>query len=419
MISSSSFQLFFITTLLYGLRAAKTNGSDYCRTGQRCWPGDAEISKFKVSLTGQIYSAGITGYKNASYVKNLDYITEPALIVDALNTDDVQKSIRFARKYHIQISVLSSGHDYIGRSTGFQTLMIRMDKMNSTSVPRCGAARSVAMGGWFLGGGHSALSRKFGLGVDQILSFAAVLADGKKVNVSANGLVYEDGTFSSDTDLFWALRGGGGVFAMITQFHFQLHPAPEDGFVTLTTSFPWYDAVHGNVGEQVLDFWNKLLASNLTENWGGYVIVYHKNHSHPITKETIRGSVSFALLHYGGWTEATESIKPLVDFHPEWRKYWLKSVLKDFSSEFYKLGYGVYYNGTDADLVSWKTEYWGDAHYTRLLAIKRKYDPDRFFTGLHCVSSDLPYTGGALSSFSSRFSPLFSLLTLLAAFNLY
>ncbi|XP_074652771.1 uncharacterized protein LOC141907101 [Tubulanus polymorphus] len=348
--------VYAVSSIILGIILPGING--YCLpTNTTCWPSDSVRKAFEASLDGSSFLPGSPGYNEAKYVKNWAYITTPALVVSAKSVADVQKSIQFGRKFNLSMSFLSSGHDYIGRNTGEYTLMVRMNELNKMTVfPNDsnsptgssmiaetganwgsvykevdkynkvavgGAAHTVAMGGWFLGGGHSPLSRKLGLGVDQILSFAVVLPDGEIANVSATGIVYSNGTkLPNSTDLFWALRGGGGgALAIVTSFHFKLHTPPAGGFVTLFLAFPWYHGYFGSIGDVVLDTWNKLLADYLNENWGGYVIITHVTYTDPTLKIPVKGNILLSLVHWGPWSEAINSIKPLLDFHPEWR--WL------------------------------------------------------------------------------------------------
>ncbi|CAH1796338.1 unnamed protein product [Owenia fusiformis] len=543
-------QLGWLLLAIVCVLPAFSNGeeSEYCLAETPCWPSDGRVGEFMYSLSGgytDVHYIDLASYYLVKYVKNWDYWTWPSLVVICRTPEDVQKSVRFAKKYGIKMSMLSSGHDYIGRSTGYMTVMIRMNDMNDMTVftedansdtgssmiaetganwenvyeevdkhdliAVGGAAHTVAMGGWFLGGGHSAVSRKLGLGVDQIMSYRMVLADGQFANISAEGVTYENGTVSTDTDLFWALRGGGGgSFGVVTSFHFRLHPKPLNGLIGYTADYPYFLENGTDVGSLVLDNWGRFLKNNMTENWGGYVMIQKYNSISE--NKTTKGQVVFYLIHYGGdFAEAVNTLKPLVDFMPdarlkevEWKNYtsfwdynklnaddlasatyivnrliqpadlegsegnlspmaqffkgefdaypdlpddrfihctathigkktslpaadatavnpafrtallslscgnggWvnitghidtpmkvhLKGVMRDFAKELYTIGEGVYLNEPDSELTDWKTDYWGN-NYGRLLEAKRKYDPERYFTCLHCVGSDLPYTG--------------------------
>lgn len=169
---------------------------------------------------------------------------------------DVANALRFAQQYNIQVVVKSTGHDFQGRSTAAGALMIWMHTYTGVSIATTsacpgdtpipaitvlggtswgtvydalppqygvvgGSSRTVcACGGYTLGGGHSYMSPAYGLAVDNVLAFDAVLANGTMVTASA----------CSNTDLFWALRGGGGgTFAVITSATYKLHPTPAAG----------------------------------------------------------------------------------------------------------------------------------------------------------------------------------------------
>lgn len=174
---------------------------------------------------------------------------------------DVSSTLSFAAQRNIRVVIKTSGHEFQGRSTAAGALLIWMYNYkniqiveNYTScagdapVPAVnvtgaagwgevyaavspkygvvgGSARTVAAcGGYTLGGGHSYMSPAFGLAVDNVLAFSAVLANGTYVTVSA----------CSYPDLFWALRGGGGgSFAVVTSAVYRLHPTPAEGVTGL------------------------------------------------------------------------------------------------------------------------------------------------------------------------------------------
>lgn len=163
--------------------------------------------------------------------------------------------IRFAQKHRIAFNIKNSGHDYSGRSTSPDSLTIwthplqkiefheawqpdqcesvKMQKAfvfgggvkwidaysaahekNVTLVGGAQAVVSVA-GGWLQGGGHSILTAAYGLGIDQVLQFKIILANGELVTVNK----------CQHPDLFWALRGGGGgTFGVVTEVAMKVHP---------------------------------------------------------------------------------------------------------------------------------------------------------------------------------------------------
>lgn len=175
--------------------------------------------------------------------------------VDARDGSHVAAAINFARKHNIRLSVKSTGHDYLGRSVAPNTLAIWTHNLATTryyptftakncpSVQRtnvgemgagvlardaypffqdynmavCGGnAASVGLAGGFgLGGGHGVFTPIYGLLVDQAIEFDVVTADGQLRTINE----------CNDPDLFWAMRGGGGTYAVLLAYRFQLYPA--------------------------------------------------------------------------------------------------------------------------------------------------------------------------------------------------
>lgn len=164
----------------------------------------------------------------------------PAYIVEAKEASDIQSALEFSKKHDIQVTVKTTGHSYHGASTAKDSLLIWMQNFEKNGTiyddyTSCdgtkiyhaviavnggetwndvieavgtdyhvvtGGARTVsAAGGWLQGSGLSFTSRQYGLGVDQAVQFEAVLADGTMATANA----------CENTDLFWALRGGGGT----------------------------------------------------------------------------------------------------------------------------------------------------------------------------------------------------------------
>jgi hypothetical protein len=186
-----------------------------------------------------------------STVENL-----PLYVVEAKNPADVTAAIQFARAHDIQVTIKTTGHSYQGSSTARNSLLIWMQNFDKDGTiiqefqDSCadtaaldyavvsigggqvwndvldavgdkyhmvtGAARTVsAAGGWLQGCGLSFSSRTYGIGIDQVAAFEVVLADGSQVVVDA----------CSNSDLFWALRGGGGgTFGVVTNVKYRLHP---------------------------------------------------------------------------------------------------------------------------------------------------------------------------------------------------
>src|SRR5581483_4639191 len=201
------------------------------------------------ALRGELILPGDAGYDQARAVYNGMIDKHPAAIARCRDTADVVTCVRFCRAHEIEIAVRGGGHNAAGLGVWDGALVIDLSTLRSTTVdpqshtvrvdPGCtwadvdhatvafgmatpsGFLGSTGVAGLTLGGGIGYLSRRFGLTVDNLLSADVVLADGSLVTAS------ED----SHSDLFWALRGGGGNFGIVTSFTFRCHDIGEGGTV--------------------------------------------------------------------------------------------------------------------------------------------------------------------------------------------
>ncbi|KAJ4362423.1 hypothetical protein N0V83_010516 [Neocucurbitaria cava] len=193
--------------------------------------------------------------------------------VQARNADDISKTLNFVREHGIRVSIKNTGHDYFGRSSAANSLAIWTHNMKETKYHKTfqpqgcktryknigevsagiqgqeawkffeplgmlvtvGAVGSVGIAGGFgQGGGHGPLGPAYGLMVDQAVEFEVVTADGTKRTINE----------CSDKDLFWAMRGGGGGnYAVLTSYKFQLHPAVPLNVYSFQAHFPTPDGV--------------------------------------------------------------------------------------------------------------------------------------------------------------------------------
>ncbi|KAI0453359.1 FAD-binding domain-containing protein [Xylaria acuta] len=199
----------------------------------------------------------------------------PAYVVNATAAMDVKLSFDFARKHNVRVVVKSSGHDYQGRSQAPGALSIwvhhmqshkihndsfkpkgckftidtpavtvgggsqlgaiyeELDKINRTVVG--GNSKSVSVGGYLTGGGHSILGPRYGLGADNVLEMEVVTPMGDIVTANE----------CQNEDLFWAMRGGGGsTFGVMTSVTLTTYPTPKVvagliGFLSLDLNAPW------------------------------------------------------------------------------------------------------------------------------------------------------------------------------------
>jgi len=239
-------------------------------------------------------------YINSSQTAPCQQGLVPVVAADVQNVQDVQASVKFAAKHDLLLVVKNTGHDYLGRSSGaggfsIWTHHLRGIEFSTSFTPaKCsssaavsavsvaageqwdavyraadangvvvvgGGAHSVgAAGGWLLGGGHSPLSFTYGLGVDNVIQFTIVLADGSVKTVSA----------CSDSDLFWALRGGGGsAFGVVTSVVYKTHPPIEN---ILVTELTWNGATPNDSIALAGQFF-KTLPKLMDANWSGYSFI--------------------------------------------------------------------------------------------------------------------------------------------------
>jgi len=202
---------------------------------------ETSINELKGKLRGSIIQPGDNDYESARKVYNAMIDKRPRLIARCVDVADVILCVNFARENKVLLSIRGGGHNAGGLGICDDGLVIdlgaikyaRVDPAAATvtagggctwgdvdhathafgmAVPS-GIISTTGVGGLTLGGGIGHLTRKFGLTIDNLLSADVVLASGDFVRASAN----------ENPDLFWALRGGGGNFGVVTAFTFKLH----------------------------------------------------------------------------------------------------------------------------------------------------------------------------------------------------
>ena len=193
-------------------------------------------------LGGEVILPDDPRYDEARAVHNAMIDKRPAVIVRAGSTDDIVSALDYAQRSKLAVAVRGGGHNGPGFGTVDGGIVIDLSRLNGVDVDAdartvrvqggatwgqvdtathayglatpSGIIASTGVGGLTLGGGHGYLSRKHGLTIDNLLEAEVVLADGRVVTASE----------SDHPDLFWALRGGGGNFGVVTSFTFRLHP---------------------------------------------------------------------------------------------------------------------------------------------------------------------------------------------------
>jgi FAD/FMN-containing dehydrogenase len=201
----------------------------------------ASISALKAGMRGPVLMHDSPGYDEARTVWNAMIDRRPGLIVRCADALDVIKSIQFASAHGLLVAIRGGGHNIAGSGVCDGGLVIDLSQMKSVRVDPTaqrawvepgatladvdretqafglvvptGINSTTGVAGLTLGGGFGWSTRKFGLTIDNLLSADVVTAEGKLVRASSR----------ENADLFWALRGGGGNFGVVTAFEFQLH----------------------------------------------------------------------------------------------------------------------------------------------------------------------------------------------------
>ena len=218
------------------------------RTGKQQILSGAELSELRASLHGSLLRNGDDGYEQARHIWNGAFDRHPAAIVRCTDASDIVNAVQFAASHDLLVAVRGGGHSLPGHSVCEGGLMIDLAPLQGVQLDKAARTVRVEPGVWLgtmdravqkagfivpagtvshtgvaglsLGGGIGRLARKFGLTIDSMVGADLVTPDGKlrKVNAQEN------------PDLFWAIRGGGGNFGVVTAFEFKLHELRADVF---------------------------------------------------------------------------------------------------------------------------------------------------------------------------------------------
>jgi FAD/FMN-containing dehydrogenase len=201
----------------------------------------AALQALQTGLSGRLLAPGSSEYDEARTIWNAMIDRRPALIVRCLSADDVALAVRFAAQHRLVLAVRGGGHNIAGNAVCDGGLMIDLSQMKAVRVDQgsriarveggatladfdrdaqafglatpLGINSTTGVAGLTLGGGFGWLSRSLGLSIDNLNSAEVVTAAGDRVAASE----------SENPDLFWAIRGGGGNFGIVTSFEFRLH----------------------------------------------------------------------------------------------------------------------------------------------------------------------------------------------------
>lgn len=281
--------------------------------------------EIKALIKGSILVPGDPGYEEARQVWNAMIDRRPAVIVQCADADDVPAAIVFARRNNMEISIRGAGHNIAGNALCNDGLTIDFSKMKNVRVDTAkrrayvepgatladldeatqahglaapvGINSTTGIAGLTLGGGFGWLTRKYGMTVDNLVSAELITADGQKIRASE----------TENADLFWAIRGGGGNFGVVTEFEFQLVPVGPEIFAGLIV-FPF------NQAKQILNKYRQFVKSAPEELnvW----VVLRKAPPLPFLPEKIHGKEVVVLpVFYSGAAEKAEKlIAPLRAF---------------------------------------------------------------------------------------------------------
>lgn len=244
----------------------------------------AAIRELGEALKGPVLLSNHPDYDSARRIWNGMHDKRPALIARCTSSEDVSQAVTFARERELLVAVRGGGHSWPGKSVCEGGLMIDLQPLNGVVVDAearrafasggallyaldnatlahglvttAGVVSHTGVGGFTLGGGFGRLNRKYGLTIDNLVSAEIITADGQIRTVSAD----------QDADLFWAIRGGGGNFGVVTEFEYQLHPFER---MLLSGSIVWPI----DQAKTVLDFYGDWYAGLSDELYVGLALV--------------------------------------------------------------------------------------------------------------------------------------------------
>ena len=272
---------------------------------------------------GQLIGPDDTAYEEARKVYNGMIDRRPALIARCAGPDDVARTIRFAREHDLLLAVRGGGHNGGGLGIVDDGVVCDLSLLRSVEVdPKartvkvgggctwsdvdaatsefdlavpCGIISTTGVGGLTLGGGLGHLTRMYGLSIDNLLGADMVLADGTQVHAGAD----------ENPDLYWAIRGGGGNFGVVTTFHFRANP------VGTVQAGPTFWPIEQST--EVLSAYREFLPSAPRELTGFFA--YHFVPPAPPFPEELHGRLICGVVwnYIGDEDAAAKAMKPLLD----------------------------------------------------------------------------------------------------------
>ena len=288
----------------------------------------SRFSELQARIHGQVLTAGDEAWDASRQTFNLTHDQRPAALVRAASADDVVETVRYAAQRGLRIAPQSTGHN-AGPIEGLEeSLLVRTDSLQDVRIdvaarrarvgsgvrwgavadpaseaglaPLSGSSRDVGVAGYSLGGGMGWLGRKHGLQTNALTAVEIVTADGELRRVDHD----------NEPDLFWAVRGGGGNFGVVTALEFELFEVPE---IYAGALFFAYERA-----SEVLHAWHELVSAGLPDEITtvGRVVQVPPLEEIP---EIIRGK-SFAIVqaaYLGNEADGAELMRPLAELGPE------------------------------------------------------------------------------------------------------
>jgi FAD/FMN-containing dehydrogenase len=219
------------------------------------------IEKLKTNVKGRAVLPDDQSYDEVRAIWNATIDRRPAVIVQCAAADDVPSAIAFARSNGLEISIRGGGHNIAGNAVCDNGATIDLSTMKNVRIDAqqrrayvepgatlgdfdkaaqvhglatpVGINSTTGIAGLTLGGGFGWLTRKYGMTIDNLVSTEVITADGNKIRTSE----------TENAELFWAIRGGGGNFGVVTEFEFALHPVGPEILAGLIV-FPFSQAKH-------------------------------------------------------------------------------------------------------------------------------------------------------------------------------
>jgi FAD binding domain len=286
------------------------------------------FSELQSRLQGQVLTEGDEAWDASRQTFNLTHDQRPAALVRVASADDVAETVRYAARRGLRIAPQSTGHN-AGPIEGLEdSLLVRTDALQEVRIdvaarrarvgsgvrwaavadpaseaglaPLSGSSRDVGIAGYSLGGGMGWLARKYGLQTNALTAVEIVTADGELRRIDHD----------HETDLFWAVRGGGGNYGVVTALEFELFAVPE--IYAGALFFPYERA------SEIMHAWHDYVSAGLPDEITTVARVVQIPPL-PEIPEVIRGR-SFTIVqaaNLAGEREGAELIRPIADLGPE------------------------------------------------------------------------------------------------------